>query len=131
MDKWRFFLVYIYVLGLENLDCSGYLNIFIYWRKKKRMVKNGILYFYYIIIIYIGWSKFFVICGCCVFVLFCYCCLKFVLFCINVWRNIVISCSRKIVDLVFKLLLMFVIVYFFFIVEVSYLFSDFELGSEV
>lgn len=81
---------------------------------KKRTVKNGTLYPHHITITYIGRSKSFVTRGRCVFVLSRYCCLKFVSFCTNVRRNIVTSCSRKIVDLVPKSSLTSATAYFFF-----------------
>lgn len=97
---------------------------------KKRTVKNGTLYPHHITITHIGRSKSFVTRGRYVFVLSRYCCLKFVSFCTNVRRNIVTSCSRKIVDLVPKSSLTSATAYFFFTVEASYLFSDPESGSE-
>lgn len=80
---------------------------------KKRTVKNGTLYPHHITITHIGRSKSFVTRGRCVFVLSRYCCLKFVSFCTNVRRNIVTSCSRKIVDLVPKSSLTSATAYFF------------------
>lgn len=93
--------------------------------EKKRTVKNP----HHNIIIHIGRSKSLGTRGRYVFVLSGYCCLKFVSFCTNVRRNIVTSCSRKIVDLVPKSSLTCATAHFF-TVEASYLCSDPESGSE-